>query len=146
MMVKKDKTERLLKQFQSAKRFEEEQRVRIFRTAVQRGHFEMVKFLVEQGADLHIYGSFIILAAHDHGQKEIRDYLISQGRWEECDQFGVTPFERVRQFNKEHPINELIERCLAERLARKEQQEFAEAKTRIEEAKIVMPFKFKKKM
>ena len=44
--------------------------------AVVNGQAEVVKYLVSKGADAHVYGNYLIKLARERGQKDIMNYLI----------------------------------------------------------------------
>ena len=48
-------------------------------SASNNGHLELVKYLVEQGADIHAHNDLSLRWARQRGHTEVADYLVSQG-------------------------------------------------------------------
>ena len=51
----------------------------LFMVLVKKGHVEVVKYLVEQGANIHTLNDRVLFAAAWNGKWDIVKYLISQG-------------------------------------------------------------------
>jgi len=51
----------------------------VFIWACQEGYIELVKFLVEQGVDVHVYGNNALIKSAESGHLEVVKYLVEKG-------------------------------------------------------------------
>jgi ankyrin repeat protein len=103
----------------------------------------LIAFLVERGADIHACASSSVMHADNLSNDEIRDYLITKGRWERYNnEFGMTELQRLKIGWQRPHLAQKIEDFLALKLKREVEEGH---KRRSESLMMVKPFRVCKK-